>query len=83
MLLEYEYMSYMRNIQINNSFVFSPVTKEEFLAILKGLKSSSPGHDSIPMRVYEDNADILGATILDISNECLSQGIFPDRMKIA
>ena len=78
-----DYMSYMRNIQINNSFVFSPVTKEEIVAILKGLKSSSPGHDSIPMRVYKDNVDILGDTILDISNKCLSQGIFPDRMKIA
>ena len=35
------------------------------------------------MRVYKDNVDILGETILVICNTYFSQGIFPDHMKIA
>ena len=49
----YVYISYRNNIQINNSFVFSPVAKEELIAVLKGLKNSCPGHDTIPIQFFQ------------------------------
>ena len=69
-------MSYMNNI------VFSHVNKEELIAVLKWLKSSSPRYDSIPMRVYKENVYIFADTISVICIECLSQGIFPVHYKL-
>ena len=76
------FMSYL-NVPINDSFSFSTVTLDELTAVMNNLESSSPGHDNIPISAYKNNIDILGVIILYICNKSLSQGIFPDQLKVA
>ena len=47
---------------------------------MNGLKSSSPGHDDIPVSAYKNNINILGEIILHICDKSLSRGIFLDQM---
>ena len=43
-------------------------------------KNTSTG---IPIKFLKEHSDILSGKVKDILNNCLNEGIFPDRLKLA
>lgn len=63
---------------------FEPTNDEEILSIITNLNSNSAsGYDSISAGLVKKVAEQLSPIIVRIINECLSNGIFPDELKIA
>lgn len=68
----------------SNSLFFSPVTEEEVIKIINKLKSkNSYGLDEVPITLVKKCSDLIVHPLSHIFNECLAQGIFPDRLKYA
>ena len=60
-------------------FKFKPVTKQNILTALRGLKDSkSPGPDRIPAKILTDAAELICGPLKTIFNESLEIGIFSD-----
>ena len=66
------------------SMFLHPVTAEELLSVIKSMKNKfSSGHDEIPLSVFKRCALHMIDPLCDLINSSLSQGIFPDAMKVA
>ena len=78
------YLDYLSSLpRSSTTFDFVPITVVTLKSIIDSLKSSSPGHDEIPIKIYTDNFDLLGPEICLICNESLKQGVFPQQLKTA
>ena len=72
------------NHPISEQFHFRTVTANEVQAILMSIPSNkSPGHDKIPIKVYEDCLSSILPSITDLINTSLSSSVFPTAWKIA
>ena len=61
-----------------------PTTTEEVTDIIHNLKNStSVGHDNISIKLIKSCAAALAPVLAHINNQSLTEGIFPDAMKIA
>ena len=65
------------------SFFIFPVTHEECLKIIKSLKNSKSGVDCIPVRLFKAISPYIVNPLTYIINQALSEGTFPDHLKIA
>ena len=59
------------------------VCKEEISKIIMYLNDSSPGWDNFRSNVIKDTADLLLLPLTYSLNLFITQGIFPDELKIA
>ena len=68
----------------SNSMFLLPTTTEEVTDINHNLKNStSVGHDNISIKLIKSCAAALAPVLAHINNQSLTEGIFPDAMKIA
>ena len=66
------------------SMYFFPVTEDEILKIIAKLKNKkSVGMDGINVRVLKKAAHIVSPYLKTAFNKCVSEGVFPQSMKIA
>ena len=73
---------YLTNPQINSLFV-SPVLPSEICNIVCSLKDSYPGHDEIRMGPLRSVLPYIDRPLTYLCNLSISQGIFPDILKMA
>ena len=67
-----------------NSMFLEPTTDEEICDIISNLKkSNSTGHDNIPITLIKSCKLELSSILSHVNNQSLSEGIFPDPLKIA
>ena len=74
-------LSIKKNVK-SMKFSFEHFSEEDIATEIKKFdsKKSSTG---IPIKFLKENSDILSGKLKDILNNCLDQGIFPDRLKLA
>ena len=73
----------MSSTHVGEPFKFSTFSLESLEAIVGSLKSSSPGHDEIPISFVKEFFHLLGPVMLKFCNKSLGQGTFPDSLKKA
>ena len=62
---------------------FEPCTPMECYKIIKDMKITKQNLNSIPVRLFVSNGDILSLVICDMINRAMGSGIFPDLLKVA
>ena len=60
-----------------------PVVKEEIRKMILELKNSSPGHDNIMATTFKTIVDHIDTHWTQIYQLSLTQGYFPDELKLA
>jgi len=70
--------------QVNDSTLFlAPTTESEICSIIKNFKLASPGHDDIHAKIVKKTSSPILKLLSYLINASLSQGVFPDELKIA
>ena len=67
----------------SNSIFLTPVTSEEVKRIILSLKNASPGYDGVHAEIIKKTYHLYLLPLVHLLNLSLSQGFFPDSMKIA
>lgn len=75
-------LSYIPN-RCPHSIVIQPVTQDEVINIIRSLKDSSAGYDSILANIVKKTFHLYISPLTHVLNLSLTQGFFPDAMKIA
>ena len=68
---------------MENSIFLSRVDEEEVIKIIDSLKNSAPGYDGITASILKLCKNIIIGPLVHLCNLSLTQGIFPDSLKIA
>ena len=63
--------------------VFEACTPNECALIIQNLKNTKQGMNSVPIKFLKDNSVILSVVFSNCINSCISEGFFPDPLKIA
>ena len=66
-----------------SSFYLKPVTNSEIISIIKDLKDSASGSDSISTKMLKISSEVVAPILCQIINNCFAAGLFPDCIKIA
>ena len=66
-----------------HSLFFQPVEEAEVASIIKFLKMSSAGWDSISARVVKMTYDAFWTTLTHVMNLSVTTGVFPNKLKVA
>ena len=74
-------LSYIK--EVSNSIFLLPVSKTEVERIILNLKNVSPGYDSVHAKVVKASYKSYIDPLTHILNLSITQGFFPDSMKIA
>lgn len=74
--------SYMPERNLNSLYI-EPVCEKEIVEIIKDMKNSSPGWDSISADIIKKTYPLFLTPLTHICNISLQQGVFPDELKIA
>ena len=70
--------------RINYSFYLAPTCKDDVLFEIKKMKSmKAPGHDSIGTKMIHLCPEIFAENLSKLFNNSISQGVYPNAMKIA
>ena len=69
--------------RVHQSIFLEPVHHSEIDAIMKDMKNSAPGHDRITLHILKLAICSIKIPLTHILNLSLSEGIFPDELKIA
>ena len=75
-------MEYMQEKLVNSMFM-EPVKEDEVTTIISNLKNSAPGHDEITAGTLKGVLAAINHPLVYILNLSLSEGLFPDELKIA
>ena len=75
-------LHYMGN-RVQNSIFLEPVHPSEIDVIMKDMKNSAPGHDGITLNVLKRSLSSIKTPLTHILNLSLSEGVFPEELKIA
>ena len=75
-------MEYMKEKLVNSMFM-EPVKEDEVTTIISNLKNSAPGHDEITAETLKGVLAAINHPLVFILNLSLSEGLFPDELKIA
>ena len=75
-------MEYMKEKLVNSMFM-EPVKEDEVTTIISNLKNSAPGHDEITAGTLKGVLAAINHPLVYILNLSLSEGLFPDELKIA
>lgn len=72
------------NNQTLNSLFMQPVNIDDILKIITNLKNTNTiGYDGISTKVIKYTKEIIAPPLVHIINLCISDGIFPDKLKLA
>jgi hypothetical protein len=74
---------YLQNVNTRNSLFLRNTDNEEVSKIILDLKDSSSGYDEINSSVIKSSYHMYIDTLVHIINLCLSQGTFPNELKVA
>jgi hypothetical protein len=66
-----------------NTLFLTPTNESEICSIIKNLKNASPGHDDIHAKIIKKTCSPILKLLTHLVNLSLSQGNFPDELKIA
>ena len=66
-----------------NSFFVSPVTEDEVLGVIMGLKNKFAPLTTIPVFIYKIAAPIIAPLLCDIFSSSVREGTFPNALKLA
>ena len=66
-----------------NSIVVPYITENEVKKVISGLKNSSPGWDDIPPSIFLINVDSYITPLIHLINKSISDGVFPNSLKLA
>ena len=69
--------------RITGSFFATPASLNEVINIIKALPNKNCGIDSIPIFIYKKLSPFLAPIICDIFNTSVSEGTFPNILKLA
>ena len=75
-------MEYMKEKLVNSMFM-EPVKEDEVTTIISNLNNSAPGHDEITAGTLKGILAAISHPLVYILNLSLSEGLFPDELKIA
>ena len=67
----------------NHTLLFKPVTASEIITIVDNMKNDSSGIDDIDIKVVKHVISLIRNPLASIFNDCLFNGTFPTKMKIA
>ena len=76
-------LSYMENLKVNQSIYLSPTSEQEVNDILKTIKTNSTGWDDLHADIIKSSSFLVIDIIVHLINLTLTQGSFPDELKIA
>ena len=77
------FLKYLNNY-VNQSLFFNPTNIQEILEIVRSLKSSkSSGYDELSVSLLKQIIHFIASLLSHIFNFSLSQGVFPDPLKVA
>jgi hypothetical protein len=72
------------NVDLANSFYFTPTTRQEILSVIDKLKpKTSKGYDDISSKLVKNSDKIISDPLTYIINISFQNGIFPSSMKTA
>jgi hypothetical protein len=74
--------TYLKN-RVVHTMLVKPVIAKEIDVILKDFKSNTPGHDDICPLLVKDVKTAIASPLTHVMNLCITQGYFPDILKIA
>ena len=78
-----DFSKYLNN-DMQHSLFFNPTSIHEILEIVRSLKSTkSTGHDELSVSLLKQIVHFIASPLSHIFNLSLSQGIFPDLLKLA
>ena len=80
---ENDHLKYLSNNNFVNSFYFSPVTAQDITSIILSQKNKSGNINSCSIRIIKKLTNILSPILASIVNMSLTQGKFPNSLKIA
>ena len=71
-------------VNICQNSIFVPyITENEVKNVISGLKNSSPGWDDIPPSILKINVDSYITPLTHLINKSISDGVFPNSLKLA
>ena len=73
----------MNSLNIGNSLYLHPTDEQELLRILTNIKTTSVGWDDINVNILKSSFHHYSNVLVHLVNMSLSEGVFPDLMKIA
>lgn len=71
---------YYSQVSVNNIFNFKPITFEAMYSAMKSIETFS-GVDNINIKVIKDSFELISVPLINIFNESLKKGVFPDCWK--
>ena len=71
------------DFNVLSPFVLDPCSSLECFTVIRNLKMTKNEKDSIPVKLFIANADILSEVVCGMINLCLTSSIFPNSLKIA
>ena len=75
-------LHYMGN-GVQNSIFLEPVHRSEIDVTMKDVKNSATGHNGITLNVLKLSLSSIKTPLIHILNLSLSEGVFPEELKIA
>ena len=66
-----------------NSIFVPHITENEVKNVISGLKNSSPGWDDIPPSILKINVDSYVSPLTHLIKKSISDGVFPNSLKLA
>ena len=69
--------------KVTFSLYLEPVTEQEIYKIVLSLNNSSPGYDNLSPSILQLSLPLICPLLTYICNLSLSEGIFPDELKLA
>ena len=77
------HLDFMPNLSVRNSFFFQPILYTDVKNSISRLKNKSCDLNTIPNRVFKYLKELISPILAEIFNKSISNGIFPDCLKIA
>ena len=68
---------------LKETLFLSPVAETEINKIIEALKDSATGHDDISAQFLKLSVDFIVNPLMHICNMSLTEGVFPDSLKVA
>ena len=76
-------LEYLTNSNIAETMYLSPTNAHEVEKIIKEIRNSSPGYDEISSKILKCTYHLYLPTLVHLLNLSLTEGVFPNEMKIA
>ena len=76
-------LTYINNDIVSTLSNFEPCTPTEISHLLENSKPTKQNKNSIPIKLIISNRDLISTSICNLINHSMSQGVFPQSLKLA